>query len=222
MEFDQRTNHNHNLEQQPNGNNEIKDLEINLYRRAILFESIHRTPRIHPSLFSLIHTHTHQSSTPFRSLARTNEQQVMMMRHNSIYRSHFVVLIFVVSTVVSLFLQTTISTTTTTTNSNNNNNYYTVVDAFVGTSPPILSPTNVCHSVFLRHDEERYSSVISTTTRRKLFLSLDATTRRQSFGDLLGSTLALPALVDTASSTLFPLPANAADDYPFKVRTKNI
>ena len=144
-----------------------------------------------------------------------------MMRHNSICRSHFVVLIFVVSTVVSLFLQTTISTKTTTTNSNNNN-YDIVVDAFVGTSPPILSPTNVCHSVFLRHDEERYSSVLSTTTRRKLFLSLDATTRRQSFGDLLGSTLALPALVDTASSTLFPLPANAADDYPFKVRTKNL
>ena len=144
-----------------------------------------------------------------------------MIRHNSICRSRFVVLIFVVSTVVSLFLQTTISTKTTTTNSNNNN-YDIVVDAFVGTSPPILSPTNVCHSVFLRHDEERYSSVLSTTTRRKLFLSLDATTRRQSFGDLLGSTLALPALVDTASSTLFPLPANAADDYPFKVRTKNI
>lgn len=219
MEFDQRTNHNHNLEQQPNGNNEIKDLEISSEIGAICYN---RSNAKNSSVTIFIDTHTHQSFTPFRSLARKNEQQqVIMMRHNSICRSRFVVLIFVVSTVVSLFLQTTISTTTTTTNSNNNN-YDIVVDAFVGTSPPVLSPTNVCHSVFLRHDEERYSSVISTTTRRKLFLSLDATTRRQSFGDLLGSTLALPALVDTASSTLFPLPANAADDYPFKVRTKNL
>jgi hypothetical protein len=77
-------------------------------------------------------------------------------------------------------------------------------------------PKRRCRQENDQYKNRYYSSGFTTTSS-----SLEATTRRQSFGDLLGSTLALPVMVNTATSTtISSLPANAADDYPFKVGTK--
>ena len=80
----------------------------------------------------------------------------------------------------------------------------------------VLIPPLSIKKDYHRLDEDCYFNPTPETS--KSCLSLDATTRRQSFGDLLGSTLALPVMVDSVANIQ---PAEAADDYPFKVRTCN-
>lgn len=59
--------------------------------------------------------------------------------------------------------------------------------------------------------------VASTTTTRTTTTSLAASTsRRESFGDILGSAL-LPVAASAATASA-PQAARGADDYPFKVR----
>ena len=133
---------------------------------------------------------------------------IMMRQQQNTWPTQLVVLVVVVSAVVSLLL-------TTTTNISVTDKYF--IDAFHVV--PLLSSKNN-YLEYHRRDhlnEDRYSEIATPSSS-----SLDATTRRQSFGDLLGSTLALPAIVDTATMTLQGplLSANAADDYPFKVRMK--
>jgi hypothetical protein len=63
-------------------------------------------------------------------------------------------------------------------------------------------------------NQNRYTTTATTT-------SLDSTTRRQSFGDLLGSTLlpiATAASIATGTDSQLIQPVYAADEYPFKVR----
>ena len=71
VEFDQRTNHNHNLEQQLNGNNEIKDIEISSEIRAICYN---RSNAKNSSVTIFIDTHTHTPIIHTISLARSNER----------------------------------------------------------------------------------------------------------------------------------------------------
>jgi hypothetical protein len=78
------------------------------------------------------------------------------------------------------------------------------IDAFV---IPVVPPL---HNKYSKYDQ--YTAITP----------LDSTTRRQSFGDLLGSTL-LPIATAAAitTDTNFIQPVNAADEYPFKVRSMN-
>lgn len=145
----------------------------------------------------------------------------MRMRQHNILPTQFVALvIIVVSTVLSMLLTTTISSSSSVvvTDHHNNQQIHFYIHAFH--LVPSVSYKND-HSVVYRRrdycDEDRYLGMVTTTTSSSS--KLDATTRRQSFGDLLGSTLALPAIVDTVTTIQPTLSANAADDYPFKVRT---
>jgi hypothetical protein len=63
------------------------------------------------------------------------------------------------------------------------------------------------------------SFVASTTQRPKAKTTslLASSTRRESFGEILGSAL-LPVTAASAAASS-PEVANAADDYPFKVRS---
>ena len=60
-------------------------------------------------------------------------------------------------------------------------------------------------------------AVVSTTSTTRATTSLAASTsRRESFGDILGSAL-LPVAASAATASA-PQAASGADDYPFKVR----
>jgi hypothetical protein len=167
---------------------------------------------------------------------------LMTMRPNRFYRKDLVTLVLVINTILSLLFQTTttIITSKRPNHVNHNNHFY--IDAFVAGTGPVLrlslynnrdtsSPmNNRCseqqqQQQQQRSDEDRYAvlfskatTLVGTTQRVSTAFALEATTRRQSFGDLLGSTLAVPVMVNTASTIIqSPLPAQAADDYPFKV-----
>lgn len=146
---------------------------------------------------------------------------IMRMRQQNILPTQFVALVIIVVSAVlsSLLFTATISSSIVTEDHQNNQHIHFYINAFH--LIPSVSFKND-HSVAYRRraycDEDRYSGIVITSSSSSLLL--DATTRRQSFGDLLGSTLALPAIVDTVTTLQPTLSANAADDYPFKVRTK--
>jgi hypothetical protein len=168
---------------------------------------------------------------------------LMTMRPNHFYRKHLVTLALVINTILSLLFQTTTTIITSKRPNHVNHNNYFYIDAFVAGTGPVLqlslynnrdtSPMNNRRSEQQqqqqqqqqRSDKDRYAvlsskatTLVGTTQRVSTAFALKATTRRQSFGDLLGSTLAVPVMVNTASTIIqSPLPAQAADDYPFKV-----